>query len=38
MRKALKKGRKKKAQLWITVGWSSAPNGASPKLSTTPEG
>jgi hypothetical protein len=38
MRKALKKGHKKKAQLWITeVGWSSAP-GASPKLSTTPEG
>jgi polysaccharide biosynthesis protein PslG len=39
MRKALKKGRKKNAQLWITeVGWSSVPNGASPKLSTTPEG
>jgi hypothetical protein len=39
MRKALKKGRKKKAQLWITeVGWSSVPNAAAPKLSTTPEG
>jgi hypothetical protein len=39
MRKALKKGHKKNAQLWLTeVGWSSAPNGASPKLSTTPQG
>jgi hypothetical protein len=39
MRKALKKGHKKKAQLWLTeVGWSSATNGASPKLSTTPQG
>jgi polysaccharide biosynthesis protein PslG len=39
MRKALKKGHKKNAQLWLTeVGWSSASNGASPKLSTTPQG
>ncbi len=39
MRRALKKGHKKKAQLWVTeVGWSSVPNGASPKLSTTPQG
>ena len=39
MRKALKKGHKKKAELWLTeVGWSSVPNGASPKLSTTPGG
>jgi hypothetical protein len=39
MRKALKKGHKKKAELWLTeVGWSSVPNGAAPKLSTTPEG
>jgi hypothetical protein len=39
MRRALKKGHKKSAQLWVTeVGWSSVPNGASPKLSTTPRG
>jgi GH35 family endo-1,4-beta-xylanase len=39
VRRALKKGRKKKAQLWITeVGWSSVPNGAAPKLSTTQAG
>jgi hypothetical protein len=38
MRRALKKGRKKKAQVWITeVGWSSDPSGVSPKLSTTVE-
>jgi polysaccharide biosynthesis protein PslG len=35
IRRALKKGHKKQAQVWITeVGWSSVP-GASPKLSTT---
>ena len=39
LRKALKKGGKKKAQTWITeVGWSSVPSGASPKLSKTPQG
>ncbi len=39
VRKALNKGRKKKAQTWITeVGWSSDPSGTSPKLSTTPKG
>jgi hypothetical protein len=39
LRKALKKGHKKKAQTWITeVGWSSDPSSLSPKLSTTPEG
>ena len=39
MRKALKKGRKKKAQLWITeVGWSSVLNGASPKRRRPPRG
>jgi polysaccharide biosynthesis protein PslG len=39
LRKALKKGHKKQAQTWITeVGWSSDPNGGSPKLSTTPKG
>jgi hypothetical protein len=39
LRKALKKGHKKSAQVWITeVGWSSDPSGASPKLSTTPKG
>ncbi len=35
IRRALKKGHKKQAQVWITeVGWSSVP-GESPKLSTT---
>jgi Glycosyl hydrolase catalytic core len=39
LRKALKKGRKKSAQVWVTeVGWSSDPSGASPKLSTTLKG
>lgn len=39
IRRALKKGHKKKAQLWITeVGWSSVPDGASPKLSKSPTG
>jgi Glycosyl hydrolase catalytic core len=38
VRRALKKGKKKKAQVWITeVGWSSQPSAASPKLSTTVE-
>jgi polysaccharide biosynthesis protein PslG len=39
VRRVLKKGKKKKAQVWITeVGWSSGPSAASPKLSTTAKG
>ena len=39
VRKALKKGKKKKARVTLTeIGWSSVPNGASPKLSKSRKG
>ncbi len=39
VRRALKKGHKKKAQVTLTeTGWSSVANGASPKLSKSPKG
>jgi GH35 family endo-1,4-beta-xylanase len=39
IRRALKKGHKKQAQVWITeVGWSSRADGSSPKLSKSAKG